>query len=149
MSMKTILIILLMLILVAAIGSCDRVPLQSISPNDPLAMSPEEVVESFYNWYLAYPGNPNQSAYRTSPFLTESLMDRTAEIVAGFQMGGFDPFLCAQDIPDKIYVDRAVVSEASAEVKITSSFQGHEFKVQLIQEEGEWKIDWVRCGHSE
>jgi hypothetical protein len=138
-----------LLILIAALVGCDGLPLQSISPNDPLALSPEEVVEGFYNWYLEYPGNPTQGAYRSSPFLTEALMDRTAQTVAGFVMGGFDPFLCAQDSPEKIYVDAAEISGDSARIKVTSSFQGHEFRVQLIQEDGEWKIDQVLCGQSE
>jgi hypothetical protein len=60
-------------------------------------------------------------------------------------MGGYDPFLCAQDIPDKIYVNAADISGQTAEIRVTSSFGGHEFKVLLVQEDGEWKIDEVRC----
>jgi hypothetical protein len=146
MRIKAFLVELLVLVLVATLVACDSLPLQSVSPNDPLALSPEEVVEGFYNWYLEYPGNPNQGAYRESPFLTVSLMDKTAETVAGFQMGGYDPFLCAQDSPDKIFVDRAEISGGTATIRVTSSFQGHEFRVQLVQEDGEWKMDQVQCG---
>jgi hypothetical protein len=149
MNRKTIQVIASALVLVAVLIACDRLPLQSISPEDPLAMSPEEVVEGFYNWYLRYPGNPNQGAYRSSPFLTESLMDRTAETVAGFQMGGYDPFLCAQDSPDKIFVGPAEITGSSAQIRVTSSFQGHAFRIHLIQEAGEWKVDQVLCGSSE
>jgi hypothetical protein len=145
MRIKAFLRIASSLIWITALGSCNTLPLQSVSPQDPLVLTPEEVVEGFYNWYTEYPGNPNQGAYRASPFLTESLMDSTAEIVAGFQMGGYDPFLCAQDIPDKIYVNAADISGQTAEIRVTSSFGGHEFKVLLVQEDGEWKIDEVRC----
>lgn len=145
MRSKAFRVIIPALVLVA----CYRLPLQSITPEDPLVLSPEEVVESFYDWYLQHPGNPNQGAYRSSPFLTETLMDKTAETVAGFKMGGFDPFLCAQDSPDKIYVDPGVISGGSAEVRVTSSFEGHGFRVHLIQEDEEWKIDRVQCGLSE
>ena len=149
MSTKAFLVIASGLILITSLGACNTFPLQSVSPADPLVLTPEEVVEGFYNWYIEYPGNPNLGAYQESPFLTAALVTKIDETINNFQAGGADPFLCAQDRPDKIFVDTAEISDQTAEIRVTSSFEGHEFQVHLIQEDGEWKMDSVRCGRSE
>ena len=38
------------------------------------------------------------------------------EIIASFDKGGYDPFLCAQDIPGEFAIEKAVVSGDQASV---------------------------------
>jgi hypothetical protein len=63
------------------------------SPSD---MTPEEIVMSFYDGYIAYPGNPLvDEAYRSSEYLTEEFVQKVDGIIASFDHGGYDPFLCS------------------------------------------------------
>jgi hypothetical protein len=135
---------LTLLLLALFLPACQNLP--AASPSDPLMMTPEEVVESYYNWLMQYPGNPTaEHAYRESPFLTPEFILSIDETVSGFRLGGADPFLCAQDIPDKVFVQQADVVGDRAVVRVNSSFEGHSFLVDLVQEDGEWKISRVRC----
>jgi hypothetical protein len=49
-------------------------------------------------------------AYHHHPLLAESLIKQVDETVAGFEGGGFDPFLLAQDIPQNFSVDPGVMA---------------------------------------
>lgn len=66
----------------------------------------EEVVEGFYRWYLDYvsnTGNPLvDQAYHQNDMLSQAMVQRVDEIIASFDQGGYDPFLCAQDVPESI-----------------------------------------------
>jgi hypothetical protein len=136
----------LILIALAGLAACSSLQVPRASPADPLAMTPEEVVEGFYNWYLEYPGNPmSDGAFKLSPFLDEALIAAKEEELSLFNMGGADVFLCAQDIPEKIYVQPAQIDGSRASVKVNSSFEGHSIEVELELREGEWKITRVHC----
>ncbi|MGD2177241.1 MAG: hypothetical protein PVG71_05400, partial [Anaerolineae bacterium] len=79
---------------------------QSVAQQNVLAT---EVVQSFYDWYLGYPGHVMaEGAYRSSEYLTGSFIEKVDEIVASFEGGGYDPFLCAQDVPGNLIVDDEV-----------------------------------------
>jgi hypothetical protein len=112
-------------------------------------MTPEQVVESFYWWYAGYPGNPlADGAYRSSGNLTGEFIQKIDEIVASFDRGGYDPFLCAQDVPEEFTLDEpATVSEDKASLVVHTSFEGHVFTVELRQVDGcgRWQISDVIC----
>jgi hypothetical protein len=72
--------------------------------------NPAGNAKAFYTWYLGYIGDPAteqfrnplvDGAYRESGFLTAAFIDKVDETIAGFDQGGFDPFLLAQDIPHR------------------------------------------------
>jgi hypothetical protein len=82
------------------------------------AMDPSGVAIAFYTWYLGYIGdratgdfrNPLvDEAYHDQPLLSESWIKSVDETLAGFDRGGFDPFLMAQDIPQDFSVDPGMV----------------------------------------
>jgi hypothetical protein len=115
---------------------------------------PEKVVESFYEWYLGYIGdrasdemrNPLvDGAYRSSEYLSEAFVQKVDDLLASFEHGGYDPFLCAQDIPESISADKAMVSGDAASVMVHTSFAGHSLQVDLQQFEGQWKISDIIC----
>jgi hypothetical protein len=125
----------------------------------PEGLGPAEVGSAFYTWYLAYSGRASASdgtldsmrnplvdgAYRDTGYLTPSLVDRVA---ADLNMpgGGFDPLLCAQDVPAQV-ISAAVRKEGErTAVDVQTSFAGHRFTVLLVQEETVWRMDEVRCG---
>ena len=109
-------------------------------------LSPTEVTNQFYRWYIGYPGNPLvDKAYRASPYLAESLIEEVDETLASFELGGADPFLMAQDIPERFTVEEATVEGDRATVLVYLYWwSGDEnpsvLDVTLAKREGEWKI---------
>ncbi len=82
------------------------------------AHDPAGTATAFYTWYLGYIGDRStgqfrnplvDKAYQGQPLLTESLIRQVDETLAGFENGGYDPFLLAQDIPQDFTVDPGVV----------------------------------------
>lgn len=125
------------------LAGCSR---NTIVPTDPLIMTPEEVVESFYNWLQEYPGNPrSDGAYKNSPFLSKSLIQEVDETYAAPALGGADPFFCAQDIPEKVYVYPAEIEDGTALVLMETSFANHRLQIELTLIEGDWKIVQIHC----
>lgn len=114
------------------------------------------VVEEFYRWYLAYPGNPfAERAYGQSPLLSDAYVAQTdAEIEAMIAAGpgGADPILCAQDIPGDMRYGPAEVSGDEATVIVQEVWNpGTEFEfvreltVEVQKVEGEWLISDITC----
>ncbi|MDX1686783.1 MAG: DUF3828 domain-containing protein [Candidatus Promineifilaceae bacterium] len=114
------------------------------------------VSETFYRWYLAYPGNPfAEQAYRESPLVTADFvaeMDAEIEAMRAAGPGGADLVLCAQDIPGEMRYGTATVEEGKATAIVqevwnpgTTYEQVHEVEVILEQVEGEWLIDDIVC----
>jgi hypothetical protein len=116
---------------------------------------PSAVVTGFYGWYTGYAqeGNPiADGAYKGSPYLTAGLVSDVAETVAGFQGGGFDLFLCAQDVPARLSVAEEAIEGDEATVSVDALFGGsptnYRYDLSLVREGGEWKIAEVACGSS-
>jgi hypothetical protein len=112
---------------------------------DPTARRPEDVVTDFYAWYVHYPGNPlADEAYRGAGlFLTQDFIEKVADTVASFDKGGFDPILLAQDVPETVVAEPAVIDGDTATVAVSTSFEGHTFVVRLVKDDPIWKIDGV------
>lgn len=117
-------------------------------------MSPEAVVEGFYAAWIeqvraAMMGgaeSPLRSgAYADSGYLTPAFSSEVASIVASFEGGGYDPFLCAQDIPTELITEGVIYTTSGARVPVRSSFIDHAFVVALVEGEGGWQIDNVVC----
>jgi hypothetical protein len=157
----------IVVVLALALGGC--APVRALSR--PKATAPEdhgeiyesvaqqnvmaiEVVQSFYDWYLSYPGNVvAEGAYRSSEHLTEPFIEKVDEIVASFERGGYDPFLCAQDIPGDLLVGDEVTRSGDAATIVVQKVwnPGTEYEstndavVELQMMDGEWKISDIVC----
>ncbi len=121
-------------------------------------ITPEGVTRDFYNWYLtAALGGPDKPAvnplaerlYRDYPFLADELkarVDVMGEGDAGFR---FDPFLCAQDVPDYVRVFTAERTPEAASVVVETFFSGNPTPgtalVGLKPVDGQWMIDMIGC----
>jgi len=91
-------------------------------------------------------------AYRSSEYLAEEFIQKVDGIIASFDKGGYDPFLCAQDIPGEFTIEKAVVSGDQASVVMheiwnpeTQYESIHDVKVALQMVDGQWKIADVIC----
>jgi hypothetical protein len=130
-------------------------PLAPIS-EPPKATTPEEAVRGFYDWYLASSAYDEEAGtrlnpladgrYRSSEYLAEEFVQKVDGIVASFDKGGYDPILCAQDLPESFTLDEVVLSGDTARLVVHTSFEGHMFTVELQQVTGQWKISDVLCG---
>jgi hypothetical protein len=116
------------------------------------SLDSEATVQAFYDWYLAYIGTGEQFrnpltdyAYRTAPHLTMDMVqkvDRMAE--DGF---GFDPFLCAQDVPTEIKLVASFYNGARPTVVMGSNFPGHFIIADLARTNfNTWLIRDITCG---
>jgi hypothetical protein len=118
----------------------------------PAGLGPAEVVSTFYTWYLAYSNfaggrrNPLvDGAYRDTGYLTGSLEHRIGKALdsAG---GGFDPILCAQDVPEHVVASAVRTEGERAEVDVRTSFANHRFTIALVKGRDVWQIEDVKCG---
>jgi hypothetical protein len=148
MNTRTKLLVIVGLILIGAValGACS-----TFAPNPASAGAAElpnipaqQVVQEFYDWYITYPGHPIVSgAYAEHALVGEQLVkaveqQREDGLIA-------DPILCAQDVPNSVTAGEAVVDGNTAQVHLTTSFEGHELDVELQVIDGEWKINKVIC----
>ncbi len=119
-------------------------------PEEAYPQTPDAVVMAFYNWYLDYAAASNplvDKAYHDSPYLTADFANHVDEIIAGFDRGGYDPFLCAQDIPDYIMPQSFIMNGPTPSILVQTSFDHHFFTVDLRQMDGDiWQISNVTCG---
>lgn len=84
--------------------------------------TPEGLANAFYTWYLGYMGDRAQGefnnpladrAYRDSQFLSSGFITSVDEMLAKETLGGFDPFLLAQDIPSDFSVDPGLTEDSA------------------------------------
>lgn len=110
--------------------------------------APSHVVKEFYREWLSYPGNPlADKIYQKTSLITPELKGRIDEIVSGFDRGGYDPILCAQDKPEDWAVKSETKDGYQAEVILGENFWGQEkeLTIKLRKDAGLWKIDEIIC----
>jgi hypothetical protein len=121
-------------------------------PEGPIPVTPEGPVAGFYSWYIWYArnvGNPlADGVYRSSEYLTEEFVQKVDGIISSFDKGGYDPFLCAQDVPESFTVADAVMSGDQASLVVHTSFEGHAFTVEVSEMNGRWAISDVICAEA-
>lgn len=131
-------------------------PTVSEPTSEALALTPQQVTQNFYNWYLETIGNHSDGSftnplveglYRDSEYLTADFVARIDETLAGFEGGGYDPILQAQDIPVSFEVQEPVINDQAATVIVLFYWGGNPdpspITVHLRQENGRWRIDNV------
>lgn len=118
------------------------------------ANSPETTAEAFYAWYLDQFGDPaagafNRPDYHESQHLTDSFSEHIDELLADTEgKSGYDPFLCAQGLPEQVLADDAFLHGERASVVMRTNFSNHFFTVDLDKDGDGWKIGNVTCGSS-
>lgn len=152
---KKVLLTLLVAVLAVALLPAGYLTMQTQAAEREAAEA-AGVTESFYRWYVNYPGNPIvEQAYRESPLVTErfvSEMDAAIEAMRAAGPGGADLILCAQDIPGEMRYGAAALEGVSATTVVeqvwnpgTEFEQVREVQVELEQVDGEWLIDEIIC----
>lgn len=125
------------------------------------AKTPDEAALAFYNWYLAYIGDPAKGnfrnpmvdrIYRESIHLTAGFVEAMDDLLAGWksEYGGFlhDPFLCAQDVPTEVAVESVFYNGQMANVLVSTSFENHSITLDVQEDQGAWRIAGITCANS-
>lgn len=118
--------------------------------------TPQGTTQLFYEWYIDYAHNQANplvdGIYKTSPYLNPVFITLVSETVSGFESGGYDPILLAQDIPDSISVQPAVVNGSRASVVVERYWSGSPtpspITVHLEANGGYWLIVNVSAAES-
>ncbi|MEA2007437.1 MAG: DUF3828 domain-containing protein [Patescibacteria group bacterium] len=122
--------------------------------------SPEEVVSTFYDWYIKelkvctgmektrdcefdFENGETEREFVTKNFHENVLSDRD---------GHSNPIICAQDLPDRMndnsfqVVDQKQKGHVSVLVHLVYSISGdNRIKVELTQTDDQWRIDNITC----
>ena len=103
-------------------------------------LTPEQVTQAFYDAYLQAARSRNSplsdGAYKALPGLDAEFAREIERGLTTFGQGGFDPFLCAQDIPGEVTLGQATTDGDEAVVPVSTSFRGHGFQVHLHRVNG-------------
>lgn len=111
---------------------------------------PTSVISRFYDWYLAYEGNPlADRAYKDSPYLTSKLKSNIDNLRYSNEFQA-DPFLCAQDKPLSYSVGLAEVgnNRISVETYLNFSSSIRSLHISLENSGDNWLIDQIECGQN-
>jgi hypothetical protein len=148
MKNKTLTSAVVILVLVAAGGS-----VYALRDRVLFTQSPEQITLDFYENWVGYDGNPvADRMYNESDLTTENLKLKLNGIIDSFDKSGYDPVLCAQDIPAGIEVVNVSKDDNKAIVTLKENFGGSEKIIEAIMEKGSfgsWKIDNIICGEGE
>ncbi len=110
------------------------------------AATPEQVVESFYDWYLGYANAPEgrnplvDGAYRDRPELAPELVAEMDALLSGPDGFRYDPFLMAQDVPTGYEISLVAYEGESVTVVLATSFEGHQLAVSMVRRGDGWQI---------
>jgi hypothetical protein len=115
------------------------------------ALSPAQVVTGFYEWYLDYARGGEElrnplvdRAYRSSEYLAAAYVAEVDAYLTARERGGGDPFLLAQDLPERFTVGETTLSEDRADVALSLYWGGNPTpsprRVHLARIDAEWEI---------
>lgn len=125
---------------------------ENVEVNSEVFLSPEDVAEEFYGWYLAYFGdrsagefnNPlSDGAYKDSEYLSSEFIMELDELISdGIHA---DPILLAQDIPHEFSVSPGPESGTAIVHLLFGGSSRHDLKLSMVNEFGLWKINKIEA----
>lgn len=110
--------------------------------------TPEQAAKQFFADWIGYEGNPlSDRHYAASGLASQEFVDKVDAIVAGFDKGGFDPILCAQDFPEEIKFTNLALEGDKASVAIEKIYSGNSrmAEVHLVRQASKWLVDDIIC----
>lgn len=113
-------------------------------------LSPTDIANNFYSWYISYPGSPVTSgAYMTSSYLADTYKTRISNLMSRSTDPKYDPIFCPANrfsdfVASKAYYDN---SQTNATVYILK-YNGDGpsiYKITLENVENRWLISDINC----
>jgi hypothetical protein len=113
---------------------------------------PEEAMQVFYTQWLTHEGNPlADKVYQDNQYVSREFSNKVDMIIASFDKGGYDPILCAQDIPRGMEIVNTSVKDDSAVLTVKEKFSGGDRMIEVVMDrvDDQWKIQDVVCQEGE
>ena len=125
-------------------------PLQDhTSLPDRQGLTPEQVTQTYYEWYIAMTLARFEGLSDLDPVLQAEgyLHDSMVQSIVAEREAGLmaDPMLCAQDVPRSVRVIEGEREGPQANVLLGTSFEGHRLAVFLKEDAMGWQISQVQC----
>lgn len=150
-SEKKIIILGILFVLVGCLAGCSR-PSFSLAPE----RTPEDIVEEFYERYFQCINNLEVTMLESClevqikrPYLTKSYRKQIQKSINSyFKYGGYDPLLCAYNIPPggfKVGSASLEGERASLVVSFYYEKEIHNVPITLVKDGNQWKIENVDC----
>jgi hypothetical protein len=149
--------VLLLLMLAVLLTACTSSAAPERLTTTPEPAPPEDMVRVFYQAWISAESNPiNERIYDNTDYLTPDFIQRIDDRIV--EQGGIaaDPLLCAQNRPSQIEVGEATITGDTASVTVQTIWARgpdtnatRELQVELIYNEGQWRINNVRCAADE
>jgi len=114
------------------------------------SITPDEVVLSFYNWYLAPDNALPSENYKTHPSLTDRFKNAVSIEIAEKTLENKDHFVCSTDLPIEISTGSVTVTDERANVVVNSTLSDVEMisfiaELDLMEDKSAWQINNVVC----
>jgi hypothetical protein len=110
--------------------------------------TPDRAVTTFYKSWLQGKYMLSDGSYQNADQLSLNFKKKIDSIVSSFSSGGYDPIVCAQNIPNNFEVIPITITNTQAEISIREYFDTivKDIRVSLTRENALWKITDVICG---
>ncbi len=112
------------------------------------SMLPEELVESYYRWYLSAPGQPGaRKALRKRRLLSPDFI-RKLQAQLQTKETQFDLLFCSQQLPESVSVQEVLIEGDRAEILLRTD-QDQLLRILLQSHKSDWRIVDVICQQEE
>jgi len=110
--------------------------------------TPDRAVTTFYESWFQGKFMLSDGSYQNADQLSLNFKKKIDSIVSSFSSEGYDPIVCAQDIPNNFEVLPIATNGENAEVSVREYFDTivKDIKISLARENALWKITDVICG---
>jgi hypothetical protein len=114
--------------------------------------TPSGTVNAFYDWYLhqlrvkgaGMTGLPGMLT--KSQLVSPGLVQKVTQVLDGFgDVAGYDPLLCAQDVPPALWAEAEILDGDRATVLVSSDYPSYYVVVDLEKDDGSWLVNEISC----
>lgn len=133
----------------------DQPRVAAVTPAPSAALSPDQIVLSFYSWYLGETGGAGEDSmpqlladrgYRGHPLLAQAFTAKVDNILDHYEEAGSrDPFLCGFAVPETISAVTDNADGENAGVDLLLGDAGVTLRIALIRGGEGWLISDVSC----
>jgi len=158
MENKSLIIIILVIVAILIIGfaffqSFKNSPVEEEQKEEELIypkITPEEVTQAFYDWYLEENNSLPSNKYEESDLLTSRFKNDIAQKILKEDSEERDPFVCSSELPLSVKTTSTDINDRRANVVVDSNLSDVEMisfisELNLTEDNSAWQINNVVC----